>query len=86
MIREVFDARKENIDITPNEFCQTLKILTTFTKRETVLNILDKEPSKWRDACHFELVKSFDHVPAMLKKGFEKLAAEEGLGEQFEEV
>lgn len=61
-------------------------LLTRLTKRETVLEIIAKDSSKWRDACQFEFVKSFDYIPSMLKKGFESVASQEDLSAHFSEA
>ena len=86
MIREALDSRKDKIEQYPSEFHKTLMMLTRLTKRETVLDIIAKDSSKWRDACQFEFVKSFDYVPSMLKKGFESVATQENLSAQYSET
>ena len=86
MIREVLEGRREKILLQPSEFFRTLQILTKITKRETVLQIIEKDSSKWRDACQLELDKSFDYVPSMLKKGFESVASQEDLSAHFSET
>ena len=86
MIREALDTRKDKIEQYPSEFHKTLMMLTRLTKRETVLDIIAKDSSKWRDACQFEFVKNFDYVPSMLKKGFESVATQENLSAQYSET